>query len=339
MKAMKLVATGAACLGAVMAMAAQTPPLRLVARYAMPASVTGRFDHLTADPAGNRLFLAAESAHQVLIFNLRTGRYERAIAGIQIPHAVFVRPDLNRIYVTDGGAGALKIFDGATYKLLQSVPLKVDADSIGYDPAAHALYIDSGGGDAGEPFSMFTAVNTDTGAKTAEMKIDGDTLEAMAPARRSPLIYINNRAKNQITVVNRQTRRIVASWPVTLAKVNVAMALDEAHRRLFIGCRSGAIVVFDTRSGRELQALPIPRGVDDLIYDAGSRRIYAATGSGAGAIAVYQEQSPNRFALLGDVAAGPGAKNEVLAPRLKRLYTTIPPRQGRAGAVYVYRVQ
>lgn len=330
--------TGLACLCAVMGMAAQAPPLRLVARDAMPATVTGRFDHLTADVAGNRLFLAAESAHQVLIFNLRSGQYERAIDGIQIPHAIFVRPDLNRIYVTDGGAG-LKIYDGASYALLKSVPLKVDADSIGYDAAGHTLYIDNGGGDAGETFSMFTAVNTDSGEKTAEMKIDGDTLEAMALARTSPLIYINNRAKNQIAVVNRETHDIVASWPVTLAKGNVALALDEAGHRLFAGCRSGAIVVFDTRTGKELQALPIPPGVDDLIYDASGHRLYAATGAGTGAIAVYRQRTPDRYQRLGDVPSAPGGKNEVLAAQLRRLYVTIPPHQGQAGAVYVYQVE
>jgi DNA-binding beta-propeller fold protein YncE len=64
----------------------------------------------------------------------------RSIPDIRIPHAIFVREDLNRIYVTDGGAGALKVFDGRTYSLLKSIPLKLDADSIGYDPATHYLY-------------------------------------------------------------------------------------------------------------------------------------------------------------------------------------------------------
>ncbi len=78
-------------------------PLRLVGRDAMPATTSGRFDHLGVD--GNRRFLAAESEHRVLIFDLRSGKYLGDIPGIQIPHAIFVRPDVNRIYITDGGAG------------------------------------------------------------------------------------------------------------------------------------------------------------------------------------------------------------------------------------------
>lgn len=326
------------CLLAVgLPLAALTPPLQRVATDAMPASVHGRFDHLTADVAGNRLFLAAESAHAVLVFNLRTGQYERAITGIGIPHAIFVRNDLHRIFVTDGGTGALRIYDSRNYRLLNSVPLKVDADSIGFDPISHDLYIDNGGGDAHQSFSMFSAVNTDSGAKAWELEIPGDTLEAMAVARNTPRIYVNNRARNLVTVVNRTTHKIEANWPVTMAKFNVAMALDEAHGRLFLGCRSGAIVVMDDHTGKELQSLPIPTGVDDLRFDSKRQELFAATGSGEGAITVYREESPDRYLNLGSVAAAPGSKNETTTA--DRLYTTIPPGSGHAGAVYVYRIE
>jgi sugar lactone lactonase YvrE len=83
--------------------------IRPVAKFAMPASIQGKFDHLAIDNRGSRLFVAAESAHQVLIFDLKSGKYLRSIEGIEIPHAIFVREDLNRIYITDGGSGALKV--------------------------------------------------------------------------------------------------------------------------------------------------------------------------------------------------------------------------------------
>jgi hypothetical protein len=105
----------------------------------------GKFDHLGIDPKGGRLFVAAESAHQVLVFGLKSGKYLRSIDEIEIPHAIFVREDLNRIFITDGGSGALKVYDAASYALLKSIPLKVGADSIGYDPATRFLYIDNGG--------------------------------------------------------------------------------------------------------------------------------------------------------------------------------------------------
>jgi DNA-binding beta-propeller fold protein YncE len=323
--------------GLAAAPAPKVAPLKLVAKFKMPATVHGRFDHLGVDLKGNRLFLAAESAHEVLVFNLRTGKYLRAIEGIEIPHAIFTREDLNRIYVTDGGAGELKIYDGRNYRLLKTAKLKVDADSIGYDAATHDLYIDNGGGDAHESFSMFSVVDTTAGRKVADIRIDGKTLEAMALARSSPLIYVNNPARNEIDVVNRRTREVAGKWPVTGCRRNVAMAFDEAAHRLFTACRSGQLAVFDSASGKQLQTLPIGTGVDDLIFDAGTKRLYAACGGGT--IAVYQEKDPDHYQSLGEIASAPGGKNEVLVRQLGWLYLTIPPRGGAAGEVFVYKVQ
>lgn len=326
-------------LAAGLTFASSKPPLKLAAKYTMPATVKGRFDHLGVDLRGNRLFVAAESAHQVLVFNLRTGKYLRSIRHIQIPHAIFVREDLDRIYITDGGAGEVKIFDGKTYRLITSVKLKVDSDSIGYDPATQDLYVDNGGGDAHERYSMLSVVSTTRGTKVADIRIEGDTLEAMALAKSSPLLYVNNPAKNLIDVVNRDTRKVVATWPVTLCKRNVAMALDEPAHRLFTACRSGAIIVFNTSDGKEMNYMPIPRGVDDLVFDPRTQRLYASCWGNGGSVAVFHEDSSDQYTSLGDVPTGQGAKNEVLVPQLHRLYVTVPPTGSAPGQVYVYEVQ
>lgn len=313
-------------------------PLQPVGKFLMPASIQGKFDHLGIDQKGGRLFVAAESAHQVLVFDLNSGKYLRSIADIQIPHAIFVREDLNRIFITDGGAGALKIYNGKTYALLTSIPLKLDADSIGYDPATHLLYIDNGGGDAHETFSMLSAVDTTRDAKAADVKIDGDTLEAMAIDHSSGKIYVNNPAKNAVTVLDLKNHSILASWPVMLGKRNVAMALDEAGHRLFVAERSGSISVFDTVSGKELTSVPIGKGVDDLAFDPATKRIYAPCG-GDGLIYIYQQSSNDQYTLLGKVPSGPGGKNALLDKSQGRYFVIVPPQGTTPGAVYSYALQ
>jgi len=63
---------------------------------------------------------------------------------------------------------------------VSSVKLLEDADSIGYDPATKYLYVDNGGGDVHQTFSMLSVIDTTAGEKLADLKIDGETLEAMA---------------------------------------------------------------------------------------------------------------------------------------------------------------
>jgi len=73
---------------------------------------------------------------------------------------------------------------------------------------------------------MLSVVDTTAGSKLADTRIDGDTLEAMVLEKSSPKMYVNNRAKNQVDVVDREKRAVVASWPVTKCKTNVAIAFD-----------------------------------------------------------------------------------------------------------------
>jgi hypothetical protein len=61
----------------------------------------------------------------------------------------------------------------------------------------------------------------------------------MSLESNSQRLFLNNRAKNQIEVIDRDKRAIVATWPVTLGKTNVSMAYDETNHRLFVGCRGG----------------------------------------------------------------------------------------------------
>lgn len=318
--------------------AAQTAaPLKLATKYEMPAAVKGRFDHLGIDLDGNRLFVVAEEAAQVLVFDMTTGKFVRAIK-VDHPHAVLYREDLGRLYITDEGKGVLNIYDGKTYQLLKAVALKVDTDSIGYDPATHYLYIDNGGDNAHETFTMLSVVDTTAETKLADIKIDGDTLEAMALEKSGDRLFLNNPAKNEVELIDRKTNKLATSWPVKLGKSNATMALDEPAHRLFVGCRSGAIVVFDTQSGKELQALPVGKGVDDLMFDPASKRIYATSG-GTGQVDVYKETDPDHYQSLGNIPSGPGAKTGLLAPQLARLFVAVPPRGTTPGEVYVYQVQ
>src|ERR1700732_782699 len=279
----------------------QTSALKLAQTLTLPSDIKGNFDHFGVDVKGNRLFATPESYKGVLVFDLQTGKPVHTISGIEKPHAVLYREDLNRIYVTDGEAGDLKIFDGKTYTLLSSVKLLEDADSIGYDPTTKYLYIDNGGGDVHQTYSMLSVVDATAGKKLADIKIDGETLEAMALEKSSPKMYVNNRDKSQVDAVDRDQREVVASWPVTKCKGPVAMGVDESNHRVFVACPSGDIVVLNTETGKEVTALPMTKGVDDLTYDPAQRRIYAA---GDGSVDVYEQTDGANYRVGGREATG-----------------------------------
>ncbi|HEY2467252.1 MAG TPA: YncE family protein [Terracidiphilus sp.] len=309
-------------------------PLQLVTTYHLPADIKGHFDHIVVDVKGNRLFATPEDYHAVLVLSTSTGKLIHQIQGIEKPHAILFRPDLNLLYITDGEDGSVKVFNATSYKLEHRIPLLKDADSISYDPQTHYLYVDNGGGDVGQKYSMLSVIDTNKFTKIADIKIDGDTLEAMALDPNRPQLYVNNRDKNQVQVVNRYTRALVAAWPITMGKTNVTMAYDVSHHRLFVGCRSGQMVVLDADSGKELQALPIVKGVDDTAFDEASGRIYSA---GDGAMSVYQEIDANHYKLLGNIPTGPLGKTARLVPEMNRMFIAVPQHGSTDPSIMVFK--
>jgi len=329
----------AACLSATLAAAAvaqtqtQTQkPLHLVKKFAMPSGIAGHFDHVSIDPSGHRLYAAAESAHQVLVFDLDSGKYLRSIGNIVKPHAILIRPGVERLYITDGGRGQVRIYNRQSYKFLQAIPLKLDSDSIAYDAPSHNLYVVNGGGDAHQTFSMISVIDTGADKKLGDIRIDGDTVEAMAIDPTSNRLYANDPARNLVVVINRATRKIEATWPVTMGQKNVAIALDAAHHRLFVACRDGHLVVFNTQTGQQIQSLPIGKGVDDASFNPQTGRIYVQCGE-PGATWVYREESPDHYTMLGEVQEGYKAKNSALVPAMHRYFVLVPPATGGVGHI------
>jgi len=322
-------------LGTSMMQGQTSAPLRLEATWKLPAGVRGHFDHFAVDLSGHRLFATPEDYQAVVVFDTQTGEIVHTIKGIKRPHAILFRADINRLYVTDGEAAELKVFDSNTYEPIQSIKLLEDADGITYDPASKLLYIVNGGVDV-HTAAHLTVVDTTSVSKVGEVLLGDDTLEAMAVDASAGKVYVNSRDKIQINVVSLTTRTLVSEWKISGANHCVAMTFDEKNHRLFSGCRSGSIAVLDTATGKQLQALPISKGVDDLIYDPLKKRIYAACD---GTVDVYEQVDPDHYTLLGKIPTGPIAKTALLVPQMGRLFVAVPQHGETNAAVLVFTVQ
>jgi WD40 repeat protein len=318
---------------------AKDAPLTLEQTFKLPADIKGRFDHFGIDLKNHRLFATPEDYHAILVIDYRSGKIIQTIRGIEKPHAVAYREDIDRIYVTDGEAGVVRIIDGKSYKILKSVAVQLDADAMSLDPSTKLLYVVSGGKDVKMTYSTLSVVDSTAGEKLTDIKVDGDTLEVMSLENSSPRLYLNNRAKNEIEVIDRDKRAIVETWPVTLGKKNVAMAYDEANHRLFVGCRSGQIVVFDTRTGKELQALKIAEDLDDLHFDPHSKLLFAACGAGAGSVDLYRQVDPDHYESAGQLHAGAGTRNARFVPELDRYFVAVPQHDNANAEIRVYKAQ
>ncbi|HEY6373675.1 MAG TPA: hypothetical protein VIX37_24080 [Candidatus Sulfotelmatobacter sp.] len=128
-KAMML---SAVLLALVIGVAAQEKaPLKLLHVTPMPELHDGDFDHLTADVAGNRLFVTAEENSKVLVFDLKTAKLIHTIDDVKAPHSLLYRADLKKLFVVDSDLGEVKIYETDSYQPAGSIKVREGADASG----------------------------------------------------------------------------------------------------------------------------------------------------------------------------------------------------------------
>lgn len=298
--------------------------LRAVGTIELPR-VEGRIDHLAVDVDGQRLFVAALGNNSLEVADL-TGMKVKSVAGLDEPQGVRYLPALRRIVVANGGDGAVKFFDSGTFGVTSTAKLSGDADNVRFDAKAGRVYVGYGNG-------ALAILDTD-GKLIGDIRLAGHP-ESFQLEPAGPRIFVNVPSAGQIAVVDRDKRTVVTTWPVTAARANYPMALDEPHHRLFIGCRNPArLLVYDTESGRMITSIEIVGDTDDLFYDAAKRRIYVAGGEGF--ITVLDQQDTDRYVVSQRLATAAGARTALFVAELSRVFLAVPHRGNQRAEIRIY---
>jgi hypothetical protein len=175
-----------------------------------------------------------------------------------------------------------------------------------------------------------------TGNKIADVRLAGHP-ESFQLEANGPRVFVNVPSASQIAVVDREKQSVVTTWPVTAAGANYPMALDEANRRLMIGCRRPAkLLVYDTTSGKMTTSIDIVGDTDDLFYDAATKRVYVIGGEGF--ITVLQQDSADQYREIQKVPTAAGARTGLFVPELGKLLVAVPHRGSQVAEVRVYDV-
>lgn len=318
--------------------AQEKTPLKLVATIPLPGLKDGDFDHFATDVDGHRLFLTAEENDKVEVLDTNSNQRIHTMQDIKAPHAILFRKDLKKLFVVEGDASAVKVYDSETYKPLGEVKVAIDADSIAYDPATSYLYVVNGGREAHTPYSLISVIDTNNSKKLRDIKILSNHLEAVVLEKSGPRMFLNITGKDAVGVMDRNKSVLSATWPLPPGdKLNVAMAFDEPNHRLFVVTRNpGKLVVLNSDNGKVIADLPAVGLVDDAVYDAQHKRLYLA---GDQFLDVFEQKDPDHYALLAKIPGAFRAKTGILVPELNRYYLAVPHHEGKEAEVRVYEIQ
>jgi DNA-binding beta-propeller fold protein YncE len=306
-------------------------PLTLDKTIPMP-KVEGRIDHMAADVAGQRLFVAALGNNTVEVLDLKAGTTIQSLPGFAGPQGIAYVPEFNRLFIANGNDGTCRILDGQSLKTITSVQCGDDADNVRYDKPAGRIYVGYGAG-------ALAVLDIKTGAKVADIKLAAHP-ESFRLETGGPRIFVNVPNAGHIAVVDREKGEITATWPLKEAKSNFPMSLDEAGHRLFSGCRNPArLLVYDysTPAGRLVTSLLISRDTDDLFYDAANKLIYVSCGEGT--IDIIRQTDVDHYAAVKSIPTAAGARTSLFVPELRILCLAVPHRGNQVAQIRVFKTQ
>ena len=311
-------------LAAAVAAAAPAPaadaPLTLVKTYEFPGK-PGKLDHLAADPDGGKLYVANKPADELVVIDLKTGAVtvvpgQRKVSGVEYV------PGLD-VVVVGNGSGEVAGFKAAD-RAVAFTAKAAAADNVHYNPADKRVYAAHG--------SALSGFDTQTGGLWKMVALPG-AAHGFVIDPTGGTTYVSLTGPGAVAVVSvGSPPKLTGTYPLKLAAGNSPITLDPAGRRLFVGCRRPAcVLVLDADTGKELQAVPIPAGVDDVQFDAARKRVYASTDAGLAVL----EQAGGEYRSLAVIETPKSARTCVFAGG--KLYVGVPQQEkGGPAKVLVY---
>jgi DNA-binding beta-propeller fold protein YncE len=312
--------------------------LRLVETIPLPTE--GYMDHLSYDLKNQHLFLSGENNKEVVVVDMKAGKVIQEVKVGGNPRKPFFNSATNELWVDLGDNTAVAL-NGTTFEVTKTVELTGgkdaqtrDPDNAAYDAAKGLYYIGVRTRKAGTKDGSIEIVDTKTAKLVGRIPMEGDEPAAIALDVAANRLYVGmgdvENGESTIKVVDIAKRAVIANWSTAGGPQPHVAGLDAANHRLFMGSRLGGghnvdpgkLVIINTETGKVIQTLDATGGGDEIFFDAPSKRVYFSGSTGT--LAVFHEDDPDHFRLLGKVPTGAIAKSGIWIPELKRYYAAVP---------------
>jgi YVTN family beta-propeller protein len=301
------------CLAAILTLsfalfAAPAPPVVYSVTKKISIPGTGSWDYLTVDEAARRLYVSHGT--QVEVVDVDSLAVVGSIPNTPGVHGIAIAPEADRGFVSNGKANTVTIFDLKTLKAIADVPTGEKPDGIIYDPATSRVFAFNGGSNSA------TAIDAASGKVAGTVDLGGGPEFAAADGKG--FVYDNLEDESLLLKINARELKVEQRWPTAPCASPSSMAMDRAHRRLFLGCRSKVMAVVDADSGKVITTLPIGDHVDATAFDTETKLIFNSNGEGT--ITVIHQDSPDQYTIVETVKTAPRAKTMALDPKTHRLF-------------------
>ena len=314
-----LLLSSALCIPSLAFAAAGPVALSVVATIPGP---DGGWDYAAVDAAARRLYVAHGDA--ITTVDLDSGKVTAQWAEGKHLHAVLPLPG-GMLLATNGGTDTATLFEGATAKLIATIPTGKGPDAAIFDPASGlVLVMDAHGGD-------ITLIDPKAATSPGHIDVGGALEFAVADGHGKG--YANIEDKGEIAVIDIAARKTVGHYALTGCEEPSGLALDPESGVMVAACANNKAVAVRAADGAIVATLSIGSHPDATIFDAKRRMFFIPCAEGNLAV-IAAGTVPT---LTGPVTTAAGARTGALDPKSGNLYlptadlTPPPPGEKRKG--------
>jgi YVTN family beta-propeller protein len=295
--------------------------LRQVAAIDLPGPPGRRFDYLTIDDDGRRLFSAHLAAGLLYVIDLHNNTIVATVTDVPGVEGVAYIGEGRKVYTSNWHENKIGVVDLGQMKVVKKIPTEDKPDGIAYAAPFHKAYVSD------ERAKVVAVIDTREDRAITTLRFDSETgVPQYDPVARK--VYVNLQDQNVLAVIDPTTDTIVGRHAVAGCKGNHGMAVDPERRRAFLSCEGNDVLaVVNLETNQVIARLPMAKGADVVQYDPGLRRIYVACGSGT--ISVFQMEDPDRFRKVEDVQVPKKVHSLVVDVRTHRVYAPAEQQDGR----------
>src|SRR5947209_9328132 len=266
----------------------------------------GGWDYLTYDPDGDRLFITR--GNHVMVVGASDGKTQGDIPA-QRSHGVALVPELNRGFISNGGAGTITSFDMKTLTPLADIKVGSNPDAIIYGPHSKRVSVMHGGTKnvmVIDPESMKVTNTIDGGGKLE--------FAAAGPDH----VYVNNEDTSETLFVDSSKWTIDKRAALKPCDSPSGIAFDEKDNMLFAGCENKMVAVIDAKSGN-VTTVTAGAGIDANAFDPELGYAFSSNGQ-SGDITVIGQKN-GKWDVVDTVPTQRGARTMTIDTKGHRLFT------------------
>ncbi len=255
------------------------------------------------------LVMAHPAASTVDVFNVRKRRLIAHIKDMKGASGMASDQAGGRVFVANTGAQEIAVISARNWQLEKRIPLPAAPDALLFVPATGMLYASNGRDQS------VSAIDARQGSVLNTVVVGGRP-EYLAYDPVASQIFVSLEDLRQVAVLD-PTLKLLKRYPL-VASMPTGLALDAKGRRLYVAVRN-AVVELDADSGREIQRVPAPQGIDMLWLDQANGALYGVASGGTLVLfkagnGVFESQREYSTAIHGHTLAFDPAQKTLYLP-------------------------